>query len=106
MSDINKQDNSTRNPSEFEEKRDERAKEIQHSKGKLTATERIRLLVDEGSFEEIDQLVTSKENPEGEAVIIGSGLIHGRPIYLFSEDIQMAPVLERDALPKFFFREI
>ena len=41
MSDLNEQENSTNNPSEFEVKRDERAREIQHSKGKLTATERI-----------------------------------------------------------------
>ncbi len=89
MSDINKQDNSTSNPSEFQAKRDERAMKIQHSKGKLTATERIGLLVDEGSFEEIDQLVTSEENPGGEAVVTGSGLIHGRPVYLFSEDFSV-----------------
>ena len=89
MSDLNKQDNSTSNPSEFEAKRDERANKIQHSKGKLTATQRISLLVDEGSFEEIDQLVTSEENPGGEAVVTGSGLIHGRPVYLFSEDFSV-----------------
>ena len=89
MSDLNKQDNSTSNPSEFQAKRDERAMKIQPSKGKLTATERIGLLVDEGSFEEIDQLVTSEENPGGEAVVTGSGLIHGRPVYLFSEDFSV-----------------
>ena len=89
MSDLNKQKNSKNKTSEFEVKRDERASKIQHPKGKLTAIERIHLLVDKSSFKEIDQLVTSDENPEGEAVITGIGLIHGRPIYLFSEDFSV-----------------
>ena len=48
--------------------RNEKAKKIQHPKGKLTAYERLELLLDEGSFSEIDQHVTSEENPDGEAV--------------------------------------
>ena len=52
--------------------RDERAKKVQHPKGKLTAYERIHLVLDEGSFSEIDENVSSEENPNGEAVITGS----------------------------------
>ena len=69
MSDLNKQKNNNSDPSEITSKREARAKEIQHPKGKLTAMERVSLLVDDGSFKEIDQSVTSEENPEGEAVI-------------------------------------
>ena len=89
MSDLNKQKNNNSDPSEITSKREARAKEIQHPKGKLTAMERVSLLVDDGSFKEIDQSVTSEENPEGEAVITGTGLIHGRPVYLFSEDFSV-----------------
>ena len=89
MSDLNKQKNNNTEASEFEVKRDERARKIQHPKGKLTVIERIELLVDQGSFKEIDQLVSSDENPEGEAVVTGMGSIHGRPIYLFSEDFSV-----------------
>ena len=53
------------------ENRDEKAKKIQHPKGKLSAYERIDLLLDEGSFTEIDENVVSEENPDGEAVITG-----------------------------------
>ncbi len=69
--------------------RDEKAKKIQHPKGKLTAYERLNLLLDEGSFSEIDQHVTSKENPDGEAVVTGTGTIHGRPVFVFSEDFSV-----------------
>ena len=69
--------------------RNEKAKKIQHPKGKLTAYERLNLLLDEGSFSEIDQHVASDENPEGEAVITGTGTIHGRPVFVFSEDFSV-----------------
>ena len=69
--------------------RNEKAKKIQHPKGKLTAYERLNLLLDEGSFSEIDQHVASEENPEGEAVITGTGTIHGRPVFVFSEDFSV-----------------
>ena len=71
------------------EKRDERAKKVQHPKGKLTAYERIHLVLDEGSFSEIDENVSSEANPDGEAVITGSGTIHGRPVYVYSEDFSI-----------------
>ena len=69
--------------------RDEKAKKVQHPKGKLTAYERINLLLDEGSFNEIDENVSSEANPDGEAVITGSGTIHGRPVYIYSEDFSI-----------------
>ena len=73
--------------------RDERAKKVQHPKGKLTAYERIHLVLDEGSFSEIDENVSSEENPNGEAVITGSGTIHGRPVFNYSEDFSIMVVL-------------
>ncbi|AFH49459.1 Acetyl-CoA carboxylase carboxyltransferase component [Ignavibacterium album JCM 16511] len=68
--------------------------EAQHKKGKLTARERIELLVDEGSFEEVDMFVKhratnfglDKVNYPGDGVVTGFGKIDGRPIALFSQD--------------------
>lgn len=68
--------------------------DAQHKKGKLTARERVQLLVDEGSFEEIGQLVTHRSNLfgldkvkfYGDGVITGYGTVHGRPIYVFAQD--------------------
>lgn len=66
----------------------------QHSKGKLTARERIDILLDQGSFEEIGMLVThrssdfglDKEQYLGDGVITGYGTINGRPVYIYSQD--------------------
>jgi len=66
----------------------------QHEKGKLTARERIDLLLDEGSFEEVDMLVQhrcqdfglEKHRYYGDGVVTGHGLIDGRPVFLFSQD--------------------
>lgn len=66
----------------------------QHEKGKLTARERVELLVDKGSFEEIDAFVThrstafglDKQKFLGDGVITGFGKIHGKPVYVFSQD--------------------
>jgi propionyl-CoA carboxylase beta chain len=68
--------------------------EAQHKRGKLTARERIALLLDEGSFEEIGQLVThrstnfglDKQTFYGDGVITGYGTVNGRLIYVFSQD--------------------
>ncbi len=68
--------------------------ESQHTKGKLTARERIQLLLDEGSFEEIDMLVMhrsrdfgmEKEIYPGDGVVTGYGTVNGRLVYLFSQD--------------------
>ncbi len=66
----------------------------QHGKGKLTARERIELLLDEGSFEEFDMFVTHRctdfgmaaERPAGDGVVTGWGTINGRMVYVFSQD--------------------
>lgn len=66
----------------------------QHEKGKLTARERVNLLLDKGSFEEIDAFVThrstafglEKQKFYGDGVITGHGKINGRPVYVFSQD--------------------
>ncbi len=66
----------------------------QHGKGKLTARERIDLLLDEGSFQEIGQLVTHRSTSFGldkqvflgDGVITGYGTINGRTVYVFSQD--------------------
>jgi propionyl-CoA carboxylase beta chain len=68
--------------------------ESQHKKGKLTARERIQLLLDEGSFEEIGMLVAHRckdfgmeqESYLGDGVITGYGTVNGRLIYVFSQD--------------------
>ena len=66
----------------------------QHKKGKLTARERVTLLLDEGSFEEIGKFVMhrckdfglDKEYYLGDGVITGYGTIHGRMAYVFAQD--------------------
>ncbi len=66
----------------------------QHEKGKYTARERIALLVDEGSFEEIDMFVQhrstnfgiDKTKFLGDGVVVGSGTIDGRLVYVFAQD--------------------
>ena len=68
--------------------------ESQHKKGKLTARERIQILVDEGSFEETGMLVThrsrdfdmDKEVYLGDGVVTGYGTVNGRLVYVFSQD--------------------
>jgi acetyl-CoA carboxylase carboxyltransferase component len=72
----------------------ETAVEKQHSRGKFTARERISLLLDEGSFEEIDMFVKhrcvnfgqEKKNYLGDGVVTGSGTIDGRSVYVFAQD--------------------
>lgn len=64
--------------------------EAQHARGKLTARERIALLLDEGSFEEIDQLVRPKgADAPGEAVVTGWGRVDGRPVYIYAFDFTL-----------------
>jgi propionyl-CoA carboxylase beta chain len=66
----------------------------QHAKGKLTARERIELLLDEGSFEEFDMFVAHRctdfgmeeSRPPGDGVVTGWGTVNGRMIYVFSQD--------------------
>jgi len=66
----------------------------QHEKGKLTARERIELLLDEGSFEETGKFVLhrgkdfglDKQHILGDGVVTGYGMINGRTVYVFSQD--------------------
>ncbi len=66
----------------------------QHAKGKLTARERIHLLLDEGSFEELGKFVMhrckdfglDKEYYLGDGVVTGYGTVNGRLVYIFSQD--------------------
>lgn len=68
--------------------------DAQHQKGKLTARERIEMLLDEGSFEEFDMFVTHRCNDFGlekqqyysDGVITGYGTIDGRLVYVFAQD--------------------
>ncbi|MDY6787328.1 MAG: carboxyl transferase domain-containing protein, partial [candidate division WOR-3 bacterium] len=68
--------------------------EKQHSRGKLTARERLDILLDENSFEEFDSLVVhrcnnfgiDKKKYYGDGVVTGYGTIDGRPVYVFSQD--------------------
>jgi propionyl-CoA carboxylase beta chain len=68
--------------------------EQQHAKGKLTARERVQLLLDEGSFEELDKFVVhrskdfglDKEHYLGDGVVTGYGTVNGRLVYVFSQD--------------------
>lgn len=66
----------------------------QHAKGKLTARERIEALYDEGSFVELDDMMTAratelgmdKKKSMGDGVITGYGYIHGRPVFSAVQD--------------------
>ncbi len=68
--------------------------EAQHSKGKLTARERLEVLLDEGSFEEFDMFVTHRATDfgmaetrhPGDGVVTGWGTVNGRMVYVFSQD--------------------
>jgi propionyl-CoA/long-chain acyl-CoA carboxylase carboxyl transferase subunit len=70
------------------------AVEKQHARGKLTARERIALLLDEGSFTEFDQLARHRAHefgiqgnrPYGDGVVTGHGTVDGRPVAVFSQD--------------------
>jgi propionyl-CoA carboxylase beta chain len=68
--------------------------DAQHAKGKLTARERIDVLLDEGSFEEYDMYVTHRavdfgmesQKIAGDGVVTGWGTINGRQVYVFAQD--------------------
>jgi propionyl-CoA carboxylase beta chain len=71
------------------------AVEKQHGKGKKTARERVALLLDEGSFTELDELARhrstlfgmEKKRPYGDGVVTGFGTIDDRPVCVFSQDV-------------------
>ena len=68
--------------------------EKQHAAGKLTAHERVELLLDPGSFLELDPFVTHRSRDfgmdktliPGDGVVCGAGTIGGRPVYVFAQD--------------------
>ena len=68
--------------------------DTQHEKGKLTARERLELLLDEGSFEEFDMFVQhrctnfsmDKQRYDGDGVVTGVGTIDGRLVYVAAQD--------------------
>jgi len=69
-------------------------RERQHKEGKLSARERVEILLDEDSFDEMDKLVEhrcrdfgmEKQVVPGDGVVTGFGRINGRPVYVFSQD--------------------
>ena len=69
-------------------------REKQHKEGKLSARERIELLLDEGTFEELDKFVKhhcadfemEKSKPAGDGFVTGYGRIDGRLVYVFAQD--------------------
>jgi propionyl-CoA carboxylase beta chain len=71
-----------------------KAVEKQHAKGRQTARERIEMLLDEGSFQELDELARhrstafgmEKKRPYGDGVITGYGTVDGRQVCVFSQD--------------------
>src|ERR687894_2342833 len=73
----------------------ERAVEKQHARGKKTARERIELLLDEGSFTELDEFARHRSTafgmelrrPYGDGVVTGFGTIDDRPVCVFSQDV-------------------
>ena len=72
--------------------------DAQHSKGKLTARERLSLLLDEGSFEEFDMFVQHRctdfgmqdSHPDGDGVVTGQGTIDGRRVFVFAQDFTVS----------------
>ena len=68
--------------------------DAQHAKGKMTARERIQVLLDPGSFREVDAFVTHRttdfgmdqKTVLGDSVVTGWGTVEGRPVYVFSQD--------------------
>ena len=73
---------------------EEISREKQHAKGKLTARERIELLVDKGTFNEFDEYVRhrttafgmDRARPYGDSVVTGVGTIHGRTVAVYAQD--------------------
>jgi propionyl-CoA carboxylase beta chain len=82
--------------------------DTQHAKGKLTARERLEVLLDEDSFEEIDAYVEhncvdfgmAEQKISGDGVVTGSGTINGRLVFVFSQDFTVfgGAVSERHAM--------
>ncbi|NDZ69627.1 methylmalonyl-CoA carboxyltransferase, partial [Streptomyces sp. SID10362] len=75
----------------------EQATARQHAKGKLTARERIDLLLDEGSFQEIEALRRHRasgfglenKRPYTDGVVTGWGTVHGRTVFVYAHDFRI-----------------
>ncbi|WP_344015372.1 carboxyl transferase domain-containing protein, partial [Kitasatospora atroaurantiaca] len=73
------------------------ATEAQHAKGKLTARERIELLLDEGSFTEVEPFRRHRatgfgledRRPHTDGVVTGWGTVHGRTVFVFAHDFRI-----------------
>src|SRR6218665_3123797 len=91
----------TANIAEMERRRDaarlgggQKRIDAQHKKGKLTARERLEILLDDGTFEEWDMFVEHRsvdfgmadQKIPGDGVVTGSGMINGRLVFVFSQD--------------------
>ena len=72
--------------------------EAQHAKGKMTARERLGILLDQGSFEEFDMFVQHRcgnfgmdgQKHLGDGVVTGMGTIEGRPVYVYAQDFTVS----------------
>ncbi len=88
------QEELTRRHTAAEEGGGAERRERQHREGKLAARERVELLLDEGTFEEIDKLVQHRcrdfgmdqQTIPGDGVVTGFGRVNGRPAYVFAQD--------------------
>src|SRR5215471_11171975 len=91
---MNRLEELRRRHAEAEQGSDTARQQRQHKEGKLSARERIALLLDEGSFEEIDKLVTPRwrdfgmeeQVVPGDGFITGWGRMDGRLVYVFAKD--------------------
>src|SRR5579864_5127656 len=91
---MNRLDELRRRQKAAEEGGGEARRARQHQEGKLSARERVELLLDEGSFEEMDELVTHRSRDfgmeeqiiPGDGFITGYGRIDGRLVYVFAQD--------------------
>jgi acetyl-CoA carboxylase carboxyltransferase component len=68
---------------------DELATKRQHEKGKLTARERLELLLDAGSFTELDTFRRRAGAPRTDGVVTGSGTVHGRRVFAYAQDFRI-----------------
>src|SRR5262249_19580969 len=83
-----------RRPAAAEEGGGAERRERQHKEGKLSARERIEVLLDEDTFEELDKLVTHRcrdfgmeeQVVPGDGFVTGYGRVHGRLVYVFAQD--------------------
>jgi propionyl-CoA carboxylase beta chain len=91
---VNKLDELRKRHANAESGGGEERRNKQHAEGKLSVRERIDLLLDEGTFEELDKLVRhrcrdfgmDKHVVDGDGFVTGHGLIHRRPVYVFAQD--------------------